>query len=147
MRGLRLVEILLAYHARRIESLGALILLLGPVQVRLLRCARAFLALDCGLLLERIDFHQRGAGVNRLARVDENFCDLTLHLRHNDGRIARFQRSHVFRGIVDRSRARLLHFHRHPGRPLGLSILRGIARARQGARARRQSTRRRLWAK
>ncbi len=56
---LRLVQILLAHHPRGGKSLRALILLLRPDQVRLLRRPRTLLALHRGLLLQRIDLDQR----------------------------------------------------------------------------------------
>ena len=114
--GLGLVQILFAHNARGKKSLRALILLLGPVQVCQLRSLGALLTLHRRLLFEGVNLHHRRAGRNSVARVDIDSRHLPFYLRHENRRVARFQRSDVLRGVIHRHSPCLLHFHWHTGR-------------------------------
>ena len=77
----------------------------------------------------RIDLHERGSGRNMLSGVNINLSNLPLDLGHDDGRIARFQRSDVIGGVVKSGGMRNLKFDRDAGRPLGWLALGGTVSA------------------
>lgn len=89
------------------------IILLRPFELRQLSTASVLLALDCGLLLGRIDLHKGRAIFDLLAGVHENLRDYALDLRHDYRRVARFQSRNVLRGIVHFLQPGCHYFYRH----------------------------------
>jgi hypothetical protein len=109
--GTGLIEILLADHACLEEATAAIVLLLSPFQVSFRGGASIFLAFYGGLLLERIDLHHELARRDDLAGVHGDLDDLTLHLGHDDGRVAGLQGGDVIGGIADGNGLGDLDFH------------------------------------
>ena len=118
----RLIEFLLADNPRRVQSIDAIVLLLRILEVGFLRCTRILLALNRGLLLGRVNLHQRNTSCDLLARVHIDLRDHPFHLRHDYGRVARFQRGHIFGRVIHGDILGDGDLHRHGGRTLGLGI-------------------------
>ena len=102
--GARLIVILLADYTGVEELLRAFPLNLSEMDTRFLRGTRGFLASQGSLLLDGVNLHEGRSGFHAVPRPHENIRNLPLDLRIQDDRMARLERSQVFRRFGDRHR-------------------------------------------
>ena len=95
-RRLRAIQLLLAHHPIGKQFTRALVLLPRVTQVRQLRRPRSLLAADRGLLLQRINLHQRSAGINAVTGLHKDLRDYAIYQRTDRRGISRLKSGDKF---------------------------------------------------
>ena len=115
----RLLELLLADGAGRVERARALLLLPRVAHVGFPRGALGFLARDGGLLATRIDLHERRTLRHAVARLHQDLGYLPVDLGLDRRRVERFESRDVLGRVLNgaRVRGRQLHGGRREALP------------------------------
>jgi len=91
IRRLRIVQLLLADDARVVQFLRALERDFRVAKIRFLCGARRFLAVDRGLLLQRIDLQQQSSRRDMVTGLYKYLDNLTFHLGIDRRRMPRLE--------------------------------------------------------